>query len=220
MEKKKQRIISAVIGVILASLLVYIGFRIVSQRASQASQPESFSCARVDIDTCRCSGITKSDVPLLLRYSETFYFRMESVNIEPQADGTYKQEADINNLGSGQIPFFVENHEDVRTSCDPYTASAGSEDPKTDSDPLLDNDPVSSPQPTTVQSLEPTDALEEPEPTEATSLEREALDRDTADAFFEDSGNADADAQDCFEEFKADYYGVVQVCNESWRAAQ
>lgn len=229
MDRGAQKVVSAIIGIILSGLLVYIGYQIVSQRASQASQPENFTCERVDVDTCRCSGLTKSDEPLLLRYGETsptFYYRMESVNIEPQADGTYKQEADINNLGSGQVSFLVENHEDIQTSCPAYTASAGSDDTSSDDSDIAGIEPISSPQPTTRQPEDPVaqptitpDDSDEVTPTDTPDpLKREPLTRPVADAFFADSGNADADAQDCFEEFKDDYYGVVQVCNEAWRA--
>jgi hypothetical protein len=214
MEKKKQRIISVVIGLVLASLLIYIGVRIIQQRASRASQPTSFAAERVDVDTCRITASTVTDEPLLLRYGEsapTFYYRMEAVNIEPQSDGSYKQEADVNNLGSGQISFLVEGHEDSQTTCDPFTGSAGSEDSDAGSDPLLDG-PASSPQLTTPAETEPD---ETPTPTDPASVSKTALDQETADAYFDDNSNADAVG--CFNEFKDDYYGVVQMCNQAWR---
>lgn len=263
MDKKKQRVISIIIGVILASLLLYIGVRVVQQRVSKASLPENLTASRVDADTCKISATTKTDEPVLLKYGETaatFYFRMEAQNIQPQADGSFLQEADINNLGAGKIMFLVENSEDVQTTCEPFTgdesASAdgsgstadtagganGANADGTDADatgadatggntaddvnPDTASDPLDSSQNDTASDS--TDSSADPEiigseedgasltPTPAGSLEKTALTGTLADAYFKN--NPSEDFTGCMTEFKDDYYSIVQVCNEAWRA--
>ena len=211
MDKKTQRIVSIVIGLILAGLLLYIGFRIVQQRASRASVPESFTASRVDIDTCRISASTLSDEPLLVRYGETsptFYYRMESSNITPQADGTYLQEADVNNLGDGSITFLVENHEDISTICEPFTGSAGGDDTDDSLSGFEGTGDLTEPTEVPVED----DDIEEV--VEVISLE--ALTLDQAEAFFENNPNDDV--IDCTNEFKDDYISFIQPCNAAWRA--
>lgn len=220
MEKRKQRIVSIIIGLVLASLLIYIGVRILQQRSSRASIPESFTVERIDTDTCRPTLITRTDEPVLLRYGEsapTFYFRFEATDIEEQPDGTFQQQADVNNVGSGQITFLIEGQEDAQAMCDVSTNAAAEKDTKADADPLLDGGVISqAPEPTAAP--EPTLALEEPTPTDAPA--KSGLPKATADEYFAKSGNEDADFIDCFNEFKDDNYGVVQVCNEAWRDAE
>lgn len=220
MDKKKQRILSIIIGLILASLLIYIGVRVLQQRASRASVPESFTAERIDSDTCRITAKTQTDEALLFRYGETtptFYYRMEAANITPDADGTYIQEADVNNLGSGQITFLVENHEDVSTTCEPFTGS--SDTPSDDTAPVGLQDTTGGqqtvPQPTAIPVVEEP-VVEDPvvdEPVEVVS--KEALTKAEADAYFE--SNPNNDVIDCANEFKEDYLSYIQVCNEAWR---
>lgn len=230
MDQKKQHIVSVIIGIILAGLLVYIGVRIVQQRTSRASLPENLTATRLDADTCTVSASTKTDEPLLLKYGETaatFYFRMEPSNIQPQSDGTYLQEADINNISSGKMMFILENDENVQTTCEAYveeepSASANADEPTSPnaSDALTDST-SEEPTPTEPEIIDSTDESSTitPTPTTSTStddsLVKTALTRALADAYFDD--NPDADFTGCMEEFKSDYYALVQVCNEAWR---
>jgi len=240
MDKKKQHIISIIIGVILATLLLYIGVRVVQQRASKASQPENLTATRVDVDTCKISATTRSDEPILLKYGETaatFYFRMEAQNIQPQADSTFVQEADINNLGSGKVMFVVENNEDIQTTCEPFSgdsaditadghasdaagspAGTGSVSDTTSSldDTSAADDATLSPTPTEPEVIDSSDEESALTPTPTGSLVKVALTRTIADAYFKD--NPTADFTGCMTEFKDDYYAIVQVCNEAWRA--
>ncbi len=229
MDKKKQHVASIVIGLILAGLLVYIGVRVVQQRSSQASLPENLTATRLDADTCTVSATTKTDEPLLLKYGETaatFYFRMEPSNIQPQSDGTYLQEADINNISSGKMMFILESDENVQTTCEAFVE----EQPQVAEE---SENSTANPESTPDEAVEPTqsepeiiDSTDEestavPTPTESMSssaddsLEKTALTRDLADAYFVE--NPDADFTGCVEEFKSDYYELLQLCNEAWR---
>lgn len=209
MNKKAQRIASIIIGLVLAVLLVYVGIRIVQQRGSQASEPINIQASRLDVDTCRVTVTTRSDEPALLRYGEsalTFYHRMQPENIEPGPDGNYEQVADISNISAEQVTFIVENFEDTQAQCQPYTSSTGSSDSDTSLDEIL---PTSAPEPTSVP--EPTESA----PEEPSSVSKVGLDADTAEAYF--NANSGATINECVDEFKQDYYGVVQVCNKASR---
>lgn len=230
MDQKKQHAVSIVIGLVLAGLLVYIGVRVVQQRSSQASLPENLTATRLDADTCTVSATTKTDEPLLLKYGETaatFYFRMEPSNIQPQSDGTYLQEADINNISSGKMMFILESDENIQTTCEAFVEEqpqAADESESTASN--LDSTAADVPE-STQSEPEIIDSTDEestavPTPTESESsssssdgLEKTALTRDLADAYFDENPNADFTG--CVEEFKADYYALIQVCNEAWR---
>lgn len=209
MNKKAQRIASIIIGLVLAILLVYVGVRIVQQRGSQASEPINIQASRLDVDTCRITVTTRSDEPALLRYGEsalTFYHRMQPENIEPGPDGNYEQVADISNISAQQVTFIVENFEDIQAQCQPYTSSSGSSDSEAGLEDIL---PTQAPEPTSVP--EPT----ENEPAPTAGISKVGLDADTAEAYFD--ANSGATINDCVDEFKEDYYGVVQVCNKASR---
>lgn len=224
MERKKQRIVSLIIGLILAALLIYIGVRIVQRRSSRASQPETFTVERVDATTCRPTAVTLTDTPILLRYgetAETFYFRYEASNIEKKEDGTFSQVADVRNLGAGQINFLVEGHEDIKAVCDAFSSASGDTGSADEPDALAGSDePLVEPTTTPEITEAPVEEAPDPTPTEAVSTSRTGLPKATADAFFAEDANSDADFTDCNDEFQDEYYGVVQVCNEAWRDAQ
>ena len=220
MEKRKQRVISIIIGLILASLLIYIGVRVVQQRGTRASQPERVTADRKDNDTCELSAITLTDNPVLFRYGN-FYYRMEQTDIAKQADGAFLQKADVNNISPGQVTFIVEGHEEMQAICDPFTNSAGTSDTNAGTDPLLEGNALNTdPEPTTEPEAEADPTPAEPEPTTAPSISKSGLTRDMADEFFADPDNDEADFIDCIHEFEDDYRGTVQVCNEAWRAAE
>jgi len=61
MNKQTQKIAAIVIGLVLSLLLIYIGFRIVQKKGSQASLPEQFICKRNTDTEATCTWTSKSD---------------------------------------------------------------------------------------------------------------------------------------------------------------
>ncbi len=210
MDKKKQHIVSVIIGLILTLLLVIIGVRIVQRRSSQASEPTSLSAQRTDQDSCKLSATTKSDDPILVRYgaaSPTFFFRFEPANVSPQGDGSYIQEASIDQLSESRVTFVVEGHENVTAACDPYSGSASTTDTQSGNDSILPTSvPTAVPdEPTTAPTIAP--ELE-------SSDEQEALTIEAAAAFYED--NPDTFMSDCVKEFEGQYLGLASACGKAY----
>lgn len=207
MDKKKQHIVSIIIGVVLTVLLLIIGVRIVQRRSSQASEPTSFSAQRTDADSCKITAITKSDEGILVRYgaaSPTFFYRFSPENVAPQGDGSYTQEATIDQLSESRVTFVVEGHENITAACDPFSGSASTTDTKSGNDVIL---PTSAPteEPTAAPTLEPTQEL---------AKEQEALTVEAAAAFYED--NATGTMAECVKEFEGDYLGLASACGKAY----
>jgi len=59
MNKKSQKVITIVIGLVLSLLLVYIGFRIVQKRGSQAGAATDFKCSRSKDTEATCTWTDK-----------------------------------------------------------------------------------------------------------------------------------------------------------------
>ena len=222
MDKKKQKLVSMVIGLVLALLLVVIGVRVIQRRASRASAPQNFSVSRVSETSCLATWTSEhGDVSAwLVRYGENegsmpFFHRPEEPDMSSLGDGTYQIKTEINNLSENKINFVIEGYEEARASCDPYTGSAGSEDSTagTGLDIVQDDGgPINTPPPTSVP--EPT---EEPEPTKGAVIVKSALSKADADAFFNeqsDAGNT-VDVTDCWDNFGDDYISYVQPCAEA-----
>lgn len=212
MDKSKKHIASVIIGIVLTGLLIFIGFGIVQRRASQASEPTTFSAVRVDADSCKVTAVTKSDEPILLRYgaaSPTFFFRYDAANVTPQGDGSYTQEAQIDQLSESRVTFVVEGHENITAACDPFSGSASTTDTKSGNDALL---PTSAP---TAAPEEPT-ATPTPSPADTTTAakEQEALTVEAAAAFYED--NTSASMSDCVKEFESDFLGLASACGKAY----
>lgn len=212
MERKKQRIVSIIIGVILAVLLITIGVRFVQRRASKASQPESITAQRVDADTCKVSAVTSTDEPLLIKYGSTtptFFYRIEPSQIAPQGNGKYLQEAQIDQVGEEQVTFTVENFENISTICEPFSNTAGTQDTTANNNVI----------PT--EALSPTAALsEEPSPTQApeitkSSVEKEGLSMEKATTYYQE--HPDAFISACVDEFKDTYMGLAQICGAAYQ---
>ena len=183
--------------------------RQVQRRSSQASEPTSLSAQRTDLDSCKITVITKSDEPVLLRYgatAPTFFFRFEGANVTPQGDGSYTQEASIDQLSESRVTFVVEGHENITAACDPYSGSASTTDTKSGNDSIL---PTSAP---TAIPDEPTTAPTSV-PVQLTA-EQDALTVEAATAFYED--NADAFMSDCVKEFEGEYLGLASACGKAY----
>lgn len=208
MDKKKQHIVSIVIGIILTVLLLIIGVRIVQRRSSQASEPTSFSAQRTDADSCKITAITTSDEGGLIRYgaaSPTFFYRFSPENVAPQGDGTYIQEATIDQLSESRVTFVVEGHENITAACDPFSGAASATDTQSGNDSIL---PTAEPtiEPTAAPALEPTSVP----PVE----EQEALTVEAAAAFYEDNTNATMAV--CVKEFENEYLGLASACGKAY----
>lgn len=210
MDKSKKHVASIIIGVVLTGLLLFIGFGVVQRRASQASEPTTFSAVRVDADSCKVTAVTKSDEAILLRYgaaSPTFFFRFDAGNVTPQGDGSYTQESQIDQLSESRVTFVVEGHENITAACDPFSGSASTSDTKSGNDAIL---PTSAP---TAIPDEPT-AAPTSAPIEVTTEEQEGLTVEAAAAFYED--NTDASMSDCVKEFEGEYLGLASSCGKAY----
>lgn len=222
MDKRKQRIASIIIGLILAGLLVVIAVRVIQERASRASAPTSFSATRIDVDSCRITMTTMTDDPGLLQYGSpgnlTFYHRFDESQVTPNSDGTFTQEADVNDLSEDSVEFMVVGHEDARAICAPYTGSTGGQDTsagKTGIDALDSQDAVAQP-------TEPPSVPDEPITDTDTDLDDPDGDEDytpltieLAREFFQQ--NEGSDATECWDEFKANYTSYVHPCAQAWK---
>ena len=211
MDRKKQRIFSVIIGLILAGLVLVIGVRVIQRRASQAAQPASYTVKRISATSCQISAVTETDEPITSRYGEvspTFFFRFDPSQITPQGDGRYLQEATIEQLGEGRITFVVENYENISTTCDPFSGAASNVDTSATESilPTAAPEPTAADLPTATPTIEPTAA---PAATE--------LPLEKAVAFFEATENSEAFIGECVEEFKATYVGLVQVCGAGYQ---
>ncbi|MBP9798000.1 hypothetical protein KBC70_02535 [Candidatus Woesebacteria bacterium] len=207
MDKKKQHIVSIVIGIILTVLLLIIGVRIVQRRSSQASEPTSFSAQRTDADSCKITAITQSDEGILVRYgaaSPTFFYRFSPENVAPQGDGSYIQEATIDQLSESRVTFVVEGHENITAACDPFSGAASATDTQSGNDSIL---------PTAEPTVEPS-AAPTVEPTVDVPEEQEALTVEAAAAFYEDNPNEPMAG--CVKEFENEYLGLASACGKAY----
>ncbi len=71
MNKKTQKMAAIVIGLVLSLLLIYIGFRIVQKKGSQASLPEQFVCKRNKDTEAACTWTSKTEEVGRVLYAST-----------------------------------------------------------------------------------------------------------------------------------------------------
>jgi len=201
MNKKTQRVVSIVIGLILASLLLYIGWRIVQRRQSRASTPVKLSCTvqgSNGVVTWQDSNAAIEIIAYGTVSSGTYPFLCEEENTPESADGgMYTHECTIGPLVSGSQ--YAVSIGEITTECAGDTAVG---------EPALQPIEVA---PTT--KMEPTEGAITPasEPIDLSVL----LPEDEVTAYFED--NPDASVSDCVTHFSSkNYTGLGQMCSEAW----
>lgn len=212
----KQKIATTAIGVVLAALLIFIGIRIVQQRGSRASAPDSIMCERISENTIRVISQTATEVPLLYRYgtsaeTPTFFRRVEEREVTPNSDGRFTQTTDITGVSSDAITVLVEGAEDSRATCDPFTVST--EDTSAEEGIIPTSDPIITEPP---EELPTVSVTEEPTPTQ--TVERTALNLDDAKECFTD-GTCET-IQDCVAEFEDEHTGLANVCQNAYNQTQ
>jgi hypothetical protein len=209
MNKKSQKIAAIGIGFILSVLLIYIGFRIVQKRGSQAGVTENFKCVRSKDTESTCTWTSRTDEVGRILYASmppgglqdcSLVFIAEELGT-PVAlgDGNFEHTVVLQPLVSKQsycaAPAGSEdNMIEVPASVD--GASAGTTG-GTGGQTVLDV----TPSPTTGVVIEPTaaptspQALPSPQPSLGTTTDTEI------DAYFKNASSTD-DWGDCLDYFE------------------
>lgn len=205
-ENKKGKYLAIGIGLILAVLLVYIGFRIVQNSSTRASV-SNLTCERLTENSVQAVATTETDVAVLFIYDSTFFARPDASEVQAQADGTYRQVKVLDNVSSGTVTVEVEGVQGLEATCPAYTAGAGATDGSSaDIIPDTSSEAANEPAPTfTVGTGTTTDIVK----TELTVEE--------ATAYYE--SNSGATRQDCLAEFGETHTGLGYACNQGYLQA-
>lgn len=202
MNKKTQRVVSIVIGLILASLLLYIGWRIVQRRQSRASTPAELSCkvqgsngvvtwqdSNAEIEIMAYGTVSGASYPFLCEEENT---------PEPADGGMYAHQCIIGPLVSGSQ--YAVSIGEITMDCAGDTVVG---------EPAINETEV---KPTVIlQPIRGAEVTPEAEVAEPSVL----LPENEVEAYFED--NPEASMGDCVAHFAPkNYSGLGQMCSEAW----
>ncbi|KXK11177.1 MAG: hypothetical protein UZ22_OP11002000381 [Microgenomates bacterium OLB23] len=204
------------IGFILSLLLIYIGFRIVQKRGSQASAVENFTCVRTKDTEARCTWTNRTEEqgnllassmpPGGLSECNLVFIHSEAGAPVALGDGNYEHTVIMQPLVANQSYCAAPAGSEetlIEVPASPDGAAGGQSTDGTGG-VVLDVTPTTAvvvPEPTSGESdIVPTTA---PLPTSAQT----ASDTEV-DAFYKDDTNADSDWGDCLDYFEKKGYQV------------
>ena len=203
MNKRIQRIVSIIIGLIIAALLIYIGWRIIQRRQSRATTPVELQCEIQGTNgtvTWRDANPEIEIISYGTVSSDSYPFLCEEENTPTSGEeGLYDHTCTIGPLVSGTN--YAVSIGDVTAQC---SASETTEEAVISIEPTSEPQPTEAPSPTPEQNVEVT-------PVQDTQL----LPQEKVTAYFDE--NEDATIEGCVNEFASENYtGLGQMCSEEW----
>lgn len=208
-DKKTQKAAAIGIGLVLSLLLVYIGFRVVQKRGSQAGVVENFRCEPRDANPTQteCSWSSNNEEvgrvlyasmpPGGLKECNLVFISEELATPVALGDGNFEHRVILQPLVADQAYCAAPaGNEDTLVEIPPATAGAGASTGS--SDVVLDVTP------TTPVVVETSPAVDEPTTLPTTAPQPTASPATTdadIDAYYNDADNAGSDWGDCLDYF-------------------
>ncbi len=210
MNKKTQKVAALVIGLVLSMLLIYIGFRIVQKRGSQASLPEQFNCKRNTDTEAACTWTSKSEEVGRVLYASMPPGGLQECNLvfiaeelsAPVAlgDGNFEHTVTLQPLVTKQSYCAAPGGaEDTIVEVAANSSGTSQTETQGETQVVLDTTPTPA-QPVEVNDDQlpttvPQSASPSPEPTLETTTDAQI------DAYYSDSSNTKDDWGDCLDYF-------------------
>lgn len=205
MNKKSQKFAAIAIGFVLSVLLIYIGFRIVQKRGSQAGVAENYTCVRNKDTEGTCTWNSSSQERGTVLYASMPPGGIKECNLvfiaeeltDPVAigDGNFEHKVILQPLVASQS-YCAAPGGDEDSIVEVPVASAGSGSVLLDATPSPSKPEVVNPLPTTAADETLPTSAPSPEPSLTSTTDGEI------DTFYSDPNNTGDDWGDCLTYFE------------------
>ncbi len=203
MNKKSQKFAAIAIGFVLSVLLIYIGFRIVQKRGSQAGVAENYTCVRKSAVDAECTWNSNDQSRGTVLYASMPPEGIQKCNLvfiaeeltDPVAigDGNFEHKVTLQPLVANQSYCSAPGGDEDRIVEVPKASAGDAGSVLLEATPSPSTPDVVDPQPTTPETLLPTSAPTSQPPQSLTT-------DDEIDAYYDGSNTGD-DWGDCLTYF-------------------
>lgn len=226
LDKRKQKIVSIVIGAVLAVVLIYIGVRIVQKRSTQASQPVSLQAVRQPGagDECKVTFQSASCDKSIIQYGTDAsgnlpFFDNEEQEPRIAAGGLCDHEFIVEGLSPSSTYTFAQvDHPEVKASCVPVAGAQAATAPTAAVTPSLTPALIESESESAASTPIPTTSVEavgSDEDEDVTTDAVQALTIQMALTYF--TANTSSTAVACVNNTAfASYRGRAYACSIAW----